>query len=397
VTTIVQNVDLAPTHQGIETCAAQAFDVAVYSGNWFAAFSTDGGSSFQDMSPQDFMKLEGETFCCDQRVEFVPNLGAFVWVMLSADGPLIVAVASPDEIRDSNGKSWTYYHLTPAMLGYERSSTFDYPQISYGDGYLYLTVDANGAAITRWPLGQLAERGTVAVQYVKVTESFVCPAHRTQGVGWFATHSTDSQIKVFSWKEPAGAPVTSFTVDIATIPVSDFSSITKDRDDWLPPTSKISSSITGAARSGRELVLAWSAGRKYADGSASPITQPHIELAYIHMDRKTVVRQEYIWNPQFAFAWPSLAANGDDNPAIGISCCWGGGDFYPQHAVGTVFPAKLVSTTSGRTAGAGGHYNDVRMGFPNYRSFVAAGFIAAKDDSTPPKVVDHPHFVIFEP
>ena len=91
-------------------------------------FSTDGGNNFQDMSPQDFMKLEGETFCCDQRVEFVPNLGAFVWVMLSLDGPLILAVASPDDIRDSNGKSWTYYHLTPAMLGYERSSTFDYPR-----------------------------------------------------------------------------------------------------------------------------------------------------------------------------------------------------------------------------------------------------------------------------
>jgi len=170
MTAIVQNVDLSPDHEGFEPCAAQAFDVALYSGNWFAAYSTDGGNTFASLDPFAMMKLEGETFCCDQRVEFVPNLGSFVWVMLSMEGPLILAVATPDEIRASNGKAWTYYHLTPALLRYE-NSTFDYPQISYGDGYLYLTVDAagdGGAAIIRMPLGQIAERATVTLQYVKV-------------------------------------------------------------------------------------------------------------------------------------------------------------------------------------------------------------------------------------
>src|SRR6476646_5924405 len=99
MTAIVQNVDLSPDHEGFEPCAAQAFDVALYSGNWFAAYSTDGGNTFASLDPFAMMKLEGETFCCDQRVEFVPNLGSFVWVMLSMEGPLILAVATPDEIR----------------------------------------------------------------------------------------------------------------------------------------------------------------------------------------------------------------------------------------------------------------------------------------------------------
>jgi hypothetical protein len=400
MTTIVQNVDLAPTHQGFETCAAQSFDVSLYSGNWFAAFSVDGASTFSALSPYDFMKLEGEAFCCDQRVEFVPNLGSFVWVMLSMEGPLILAIATPDEIRSSNGTSWTYYHITPAHFRYERS-TFDYPQISYGDGYLYLTVDApeeGGAVIVRMPLGQLAERVTVNAQYVKTPMSFVCPCHRTQNVGWFAAIDTDkSQIRAFSWNELPSSPVQSFTVNIASVPVLDFSSLTPDKEDWLPPTSKISANITGAARTGREMVLAWSAGRKYADDSPSVITQPHIELAYIDMFNKSLIRQGYIWNRAFAFAWPSLAANGDDRPVIGISLCWGGPDHYPQHAVGTLDPRHLITTTSGKSAGAGGHYNDVRMGFPDYHSFVAAGFNAVKDNSTPPKVMDHPHFVVFRP
>jgi hypothetical protein len=395
MTSIVQNVDLAPKHDGFETCAAQSFDVSLYSGNWFAAFSVDGAGSYTSMSPYDFMKLEGETFCCDQRVEFVPNLGAFIWVMLSVEGPLILAIASPDEIRDSNGQAWTYYHITPGHFRYERS-TFDYPQISYGDGYLYLTVDAvgdGGAVIARLPLGQLAERVTVNAQYVKTPMSFVCPAHRTQNAGWFAAIDTGQDlIRTFTWNELPNAPVYNFTVKIKSVPVQDFSTLTPDGDDWLPTTSKIDAHITGAARSRDQLVVAWSAGRKYADGTASVMTQPHIELAYIDVPHKSLIKQEFIWNRRFAFAWPSLAANGDRDPAIGISLCWGGPENYPQHAVGTLAPRHLISTTSGRSAGAGGHYNDVHMAFPDYHAFHAA-----KDNSTPPKVLSRPHFVVFRP
>jgi hypothetical protein len=56
-----------------------------------------------------------------------------------------------------------------------------------------------------------------------------------------------------TWKELPSAPVTWFDVDIATIPSEDWSSFTPDGDDWLPPTSKIGTEVTGAARSRQEL------------------------------------------------------------------------------------------------------------------------------------------------
>jgi hypothetical protein len=72
------------------------------------------------------------------------------------------------------------------------------------------------------------------------------------------------------------------------------------------------------------------------------------------------------------------------------------GNFYPQHGVGILGDPPLLATTSGQSAGAGGHYNDVKMCFPNTSQFVAAGFVAAKDNSRPPRIFDHPHYIIFE-
>jgi hypothetical protein len=188
-------------------------------------------------------------------------------------------------------------------------------------------------------------------------------------------------------------------VNIATVPWLDFSSYTPDREDWLDPNTKIQNNITGAARSRNLLWLAWSAGKKYGDGRASPITQPHIEYVAIDVPQKTLaanwVAQRYLWNPQFGFAWPSLAANGDQDAKIALSFCYGGGNLYPQHGVVILsdLPLQLVGTTSGRSRGAGGHYNDVRMCFPNTSQFVAAGFVQAKDNRNPP--VNEPHYIVF--
>jgi hypothetical protein len=112
MTDIVQNVQLTP--QGLETSAANAFDVAMLTANYFAAFSTDAGATFTSISPYGMMSLAGNTFCCDQRVEYIPSIDTFVWVLLAVEGPIMLAVASREEIRSSGGRAWTYYHLTNA-------------------------------------------------------------------------------------------------------------------------------------------------------------------------------------------------------------------------------------------------------------------------------------------
>jgi hypothetical protein len=401
MTKIVKNVQLTP--QGLETSAANSNDVAMYTANYFAAFSTDGGQSFTRISPYGLMSNVGDSFCCDQRVEYVPSIDTFVWILQSGEGRLMLAAASPEEIRQRGTRTlWTYYHLRGVDFGLP-DERFDFPQVSFGSHFLYLTfnlVGSGGAIVARYPLSELQQRAVLNGRYIKTLESTVCPCHNTVDEGWFGALISDSAIRVFRWREASPGWVNWFVVNIATVPTTDFSTMTPDNRDWLPPTSKISSHITGAARTQKDMWLAWSAGKKYADGSPSPITQSHVELAVIDMENERLGAQRYIWNRDYAFAWPSLACNyaweNPEDEQVAIALSFGGPSQYPQHVVGILGDPPLYTTTSGRTAGSGGHYNDVRMCYPNTKQFVATGATAPMDNSTPPVITNRVNYVIFE-
>jgi hypothetical protein len=405
VAQIIQNANLGPAINGWETCAACAGDVAFYTGNYFGAFSTDSGITFKKTSPFKLVALTGKTFCCDQRVEYIPRIDTFTWVLLSNEGPIMLAVASPSEIKSSSGKSWTYYNLTPGTFRLPGEDWFDYPQVSFGDHFLYLTfnsVGSNKAIITRFPLNEVGDRAVLHGEFISTDQWYICPCHNTGNVGWFGVMKSDSEIRVFRWDEAPGSPVTHIDLPIATVPTLDFSSLTPDGADWLPPTSKIDSAITGGARSRDALWFAWSAGKKYGNDDASPFPHAHIEYVTIAVQdfgigQTFMAAQHYIWNRKFAFAWPSLAANAGPDSRVAISFCYGGGDHYPQHAVGLMDESPKHATTSGQSFGAGGHYNDIRTCYPNTAEFVAAGFHTVNDSSSPPVMVNHPHYVILKP
>jgi hypothetical protein len=128
----------------------------------------------------------------------------------------------------------------------------------------------NGAIIARFPLAEIKNRATLHGRFLKTQERFVCPCHNTLAEGWFgAMQQPPSTIRALRWSETSTF-VNSFIVDIPTVPNTDYSTMTPDYDDWLPPASKIQANITGAARNRNHLWLAWSAGKKYEDGSAFP-------------------------------------------------------------------------------------------------------------------------------
>src|SRR6266566_1110446 len=146
MTTISQNVDLnAPPNSfdGWETCAASAFNVVVYTGNWFAAYSEDSGATFQSMSPNGLCMRHGQSLCCDQVIIYVPRINSFCWILQTNQGNYVLAVASPQDISEFKGKQWTTY-LIPADRFGIAGAKMDYPELSYGDNFLYLTFNLAG-------------------------------------------------------------------------------------------------------------------------------------------------------------------------------------------------------------------------------------------------------------
>jgi hypothetical protein len=59
-------------------------EVVFYTGNWYAAVSTDGGNSFKFIDPNSMAQPadpQGVTFCCDQVVNYMPSIDMFMWLM----------------------------------------------------------------------------------------------------------------------------------------------------------------------------------------------------------------------------------------------------------------------------------------------------------------------------
>ena len=51
-----------------------------------------------------------------------------------------MAVASPEQIGDSKGRAWTIYQIPPSAFRRENEA-FDYPDVTFGDNFVYLTAD----------------------------------------------------------------------------------------------------------------------------------------------------------------------------------------------------------------------------------------------------------------
>ncbi|HSP54219.1 MAG TPA: hypothetical protein VLS25_01410, partial [Dehalococcoidia bacterium] len=132
-----------------EPSGASAGDVVFVSANSYAAYSTDGGSHFTKLNPTTIFPAD-IGFCCDQIVQYVPSIDRFIWLLQGPVAPganqphgYRLASASPAGIASSSGAAWTYWIATPNLFG---CVGFDYPNLSVGSNYLYMSWDAEGGS-----------------------------------------------------------------------------------------------------------------------------------------------------------------------------------------------------------------------------------------------------------
>jgi len=330
-----------------EPSGASSGDVVFASANWRAAYSTDGGSSFNSLNPTTIFPADAIGFCCDQIVQYIPSIDRFVWLLQGGGlSGYRLAVASPAQIIASSGTAWTYWNLPAALFG--SCTAFDYPDMSLGNGFLYMSWDAGGCSgsgglqVVRTSFTGLQAGGTITLGFTDPANGpMAWGSHLMQNTGdeiFWAGHNSTTSMRVFSLREDSN---TYFWRNVGisswanNTPVT---SLSPDGQNWVNflhnPTTQNpgggfpKGSILGATRVGNSLWFAWSAG------TDDNFPEAHIQM--VNLDRGNdfnKIQQVQVWNPDYAFAYPALSRNVCTNE-IGMSFEYGGGGNYENHVVG---------------------------------------------------------------
>jgi hypothetical protein len=379
--------------------------VVLYTGNWYAARSADGGSTFQFIDPfSSFPNPPNLVFCCDQVVNYIPSIDTFVWLLQygpqsgpDADNIQRLAFA---KTADAAAGRWRLFDISTQVLRVP-GQFLDFPDLAVGANSLYVTTNiftpqgtSAGAAVVRIPIAGIDGGQPAAQPFLSQDLNSFRVAQNSGATAFFAAHSDTSTLSVFSWPE-ADAQPKSTNVGVARwIGGQGYQSRTPDGGRWL---DRVDPRITGAVRvtdaaSGDDEVwFAWS-----VDAGSNQRPNPFVQIARIDATNLTLLDNLNIFDPNSAIAYGSLASNG--NNEVAISYMIGGGQQFPSHTVGILTGARkdvLVSAGERSPLDAQwGDYLTVRAVFPERKLFAATGYtMIGKGDGSNRDAT--PEFVVF--
>jgi hypothetical protein len=408
-----------------DVSGAESGSVVLASGNWYAAYSTDGGSTFTTVDPTTvFDNTADGGFCCDQIVQYVPSIDRFIWLMQFKSGAngknrLRIASASPETVSSSKCTSWTYWDLTSDALGVVTTAAdaalakpihwMDYPNMSVGNKFLYLSVDnvGNGGAspptggriVVRVSLSDIAAGGTINFSYTDWSKAGIAyGGHVTQNTGdeaYWAGNRNNSTLQVFNWNENSGS-YSWRDVGVNNWPNGTITSTAKDGNDWLAFDNGFPAfGVIGATRRGNEVWFAWTASS--GTGATGGFNFPNANIQVVKLDptnNYNRIDQFAIWNNDYAFAYPALATN--DQNEVGIALGWGGKTFNANSAVGilgdfVVWYPELSNASTTRW----GDYVTARQASPQTSLFAGFGFAILQNTPPATGVKFDPFYILF--
>lgn len=387
-------------------------------GKTFTNVNMTSASGFSDPARPgrtDFFPQNDGGLCCDQVVHYIPKRNLMVWLLqywspaLNVGGlpqkgtnRLRIAFATPEAAAADFLHAWSWFDITPATLGDNTvTDWFDYPDLAFSDGFLYINVDhgfwnPNINPLTNTVFGQQVQpdrrwmvraslddmvsgAGNINISYYEPVKNGLVKSHFVQGAGdtntmYYAAQPDTSTLSVF--RDPDSAPnvptptdvkVTQWCVPAAKNPC-DFSVNDPDNVDWnQAPHGVLGGAYTAPSQSlcppgttcnpGHFLYFAY-------DGARDASVQrpfPYVRVVKVDADALTRVSELDIFNPGFAFATPALVARpGSGQDEVAISLATGGGGSYPDNAVGFLGDfVAYVTTSSNTTQNSGGvRYGD---------------------------------------
>lgn len=357
--------------------------VVFYTGNWYAAVSADGGGTFQYLDPATAFKEfdpPGSQFCCDQVVNYIPQIDMFVWLLQygpdTGDNIQRLAFAKTSDVVQ--GK-WRLFDITTQSLDVQ-GAFMDFPDLAVGANSLYVTTNIfgpgnkAGSAVIRLPLAGIASGQVTAQKFVSFDLQSFRVAQNCGATAFFAAHQDTSTLQVFSWAEGQETPGGQAVGVARWIGGNGYQSRCPDGRRWL---DRADPRITGATLAGGELWYAWS-----VDSGSNQRPRPFVQIARMNTSDLTLIENINVFDPDSAICYGALSTN--INGEVGISYAIGGGSRFPSHVVGVLTGTQknmLVaagdrSPLPDQQTGKGewGDFLTVRPVFPGRTLFAATGY-----------------------
>ena len=356
-------------------------NVVFFTGNWYAAVSSDSGKTFKFIDPAKAFKdpKPNSEFCCDQVVHYISKIDTFVWLLQygpdSGDNIQRLAFA---KTADVVAGKWTLFDITPSSLGVA-GAFLDFPDLSLSANNLYVTTNIFGpgnndvgSAVIRIPFSSIASGKVTAQSFVSMDFQSFRVAQNCDTTAFFAAHRDTSTLAVFSWKEGQSAPVPKSVGVARWLGGNGYLSRTPDGRRWL---DRADPRLTGATCAKNELWFAWT-----VDRNSNHRPNPFVQIARIDATNLTLIDNINIFDANSATAYGALGTN--ENGEVGISYMIGGGPLMPSHVVGILTGVRkdivVANGDRGPTDPSGkgewGDYLAVRRVYPNQKLFAATGY-----------------------
>lgn len=360
-------------------------DHVFYTGNWYAASSSNEGDTFSFVNPfTGPFAPAGNGFCCDQVTSYDPAANSIFYLQQYIEN----GSTGVQRINVDQGADGTYdcfYDVQPSLFGFGAGSWADFPDLAVSNGHLYHSTNVFqtgagsflGAFVARFPLSQISQcAGSVAFDVYTDTSGFFS-FKLTRGATdtmYFADHISTASVRIWRWPERSAAPV---SFDRAVSAWSD-----------SPRSCPDPGGHNGCGFIDRRMAGAYVAdgvvGFMWMPSQDATFSFPYVRIARFSSLTLSLISEPLIWSSGFAWAYPSVAVN--RNGDLGGTVMAGGGTtLYPSCVAwiaddansDTLAPLEnqvALFGTDGPSINRSGDYNSTSAYYPNNRIWAGACF-----------------------
>ncbi|MDA8016251.1 MAG: hypothetical protein MPN21_02285 [Thermoanaerobaculia bacterium] len=365
-----------------EPSVASAPDRVLFTGNWYATTSDDGGDTFSYINPFTSPNPPAnDGFCCDQVTVYDPGTDAIFYLQQylpdASNGTQRINVDA-----GADGTFDCFYNITPSLFGFGTGQFADFPDLAISDDHLFHSSNVfaiaggfTGAFVARYPLDEI---GTCngSIPFDVYTDSSFFSFKLTRGASdimYFADHISTASIRIWRWPEASTSP-TPFDRAVTAWSNSPRTCPGPDGRDWC---GFIDQRMAGA------WVADGSVGFMWVPSQDATFPQPYTRIAQFSEPALGLVGEPIIWSGSVAFVYPSAAVNANGDVAGTIMA--GSNSLHATCAAwiaddvnGDVFaPLEnhvALTGTSGPIPNRSGDYNSTQPHGPNPYLWAGACF-----------------------